>query len=275
MAGLRGRKNYVQAAVDALNAGDLSAPIEPHGSAQQRKILRGLEKLRVSTLEQQIAHARAIEQNKLAIASVAHDVKTPLALISGYAECLQDGMDDKDYPALITEKTEQLNGLVLKLVETSKHEIEEIDSLKEKVNTRTFFGAVLDKYEQLAKTKNITYKVRRIPSAEIYADRRELERVFQNIVSNAVKYTDEGGKIEVSFERNGRFFVVKVKINPAGCNQPPPEAAARKFEHCVNNERSCYAKNRCTHKICNITGNCAQITNVDCCSFHFKGEFSD
>ena len=46
MAGLRGRKNYVQAAVDALNAGDLSAPIEPHGSAQQRKILRGLEKLR-------------------------------------------------------------------------------------------------------------------------------------------------------------------------------------------------------------------------------------
>ena len=219
MAGLRGRKNYVQAAVDALNAGDLSAPIEPHGSAQQRKILRGLEKLRVSTLEQQIAHARAIEQNKLAIASVAHDVKTPLALISGYAECLQDGMDDKDYPALITEKTEQLNGLVLKLVETSKHEIEEIDSLKEKVNTRTFFGAVLDKYEQLAKTKNISYKVRRIPSAEIYADRRELERVFQNIVSNAVKYTDEGGKIEVSFERNGRFFVVKVKDTGRGIDK--------------------------------------------------------
>ena len=128
-------------------------------------------------------------------------------------------MDDKDYPALITEKTEQLNGLVLKLVETSKHEIEEIDSLKEKVNTRTFFGAVLDKYEQLAKTKNISYKVRRIPSAEIYADRRELERVFQNIVSNAVKYTDEGGKIEVSFERNGRFFVVKVKDTGRGIDK--------------------------------------------------------
>ena len=142
MAGLRGRKNYVQAAVDALNAGDLSTPIEPKGTAAQRKIMRGLEKLRVTALEQQIAHARAIEQNKLAIASVAHDVKTPLALISGYAECLQDGMDDKDYLALITEKTEQLNGLVLKLVETSKHEIDEIDSLKEKVNTRAFFGAV-------------------------------------------------------------------------------------------------------------------------------------
>ena len=195
MAGLRGRKNYVQAAVDALNAGDLSTPIEPKGTAAQRKIMRGLEKLRVTALEQQIAHARAIEQNKLAIASVAHDVKTPLALISGYAECLQDGMDDKDYLALITEKTEQLNGLVLKLVETSKHEIDEIDSLKEKVNTRAFFGAVLSKYEALAKSKNLSYKVRHIPSAEIYADRKELERVFQNLVSNAVKYTEEGGKI--------------------------------------------------------------------------------
>lgn len=223
MAGLRGRKNYVQTAVDALNAGDLSTPIEPRGTASQRKILRGLEKLRVAYLEQQIAHARAIEQNKLAIASVAHDVKTPLALISGYAECLQDGMDDKDYLALITEKTEQLNGLVLKLVETSKHEIDSIDSLKEKVNTRTFLGGVLGKYEALAKTKNISYKVHHIPSAEIYADRKELERVFQNLVSNAVKYTEEGGKISVSFGHNGKFFVVKVKDNGKGIekkNQP-------------------------------------------------------
>lgn len=216
---MRGRKNYVQIAVDALNDGDISTPIEPRGSASQRKILRALEKLRVKTLEQQIAHARAIEQNKLAIASVAHDVKTPLALISGYAECLQDGMDDKDYLALITEKTEQLNGLVLKLVETSKHEIEEIDSLKEKVNTRTFLGGVLDKYEALAKTKNISYKVHRIPSAEIYADRREMERVFQNLVSNAVKYTEEGGKIDISFERNGRFFIAKVKDTGKGIDK--------------------------------------------------------
>ena len=216
MAGLRGRKNYVQAAVDALNAGDYSTPIQPCGTALQRKILRALEKLRVTTLEQQIAHARAIEQNKLAIASVAHDVKTPLALISGYAECLQDGMDDKDYLALITEKTEQLNGLVLKLVETSKHEIDEIDSLKEKVDTRMFLGAVLDKFESLARAKNISYKVRRIPSVEIYADRRELERVFQNLISNAVKYTEEGGKITVSFEHNGKFFIAKVKDTGKG-----------------------------------------------------------
>lgn len=216
MAGLRGRKNYVQIAVDALNDGDISTPIEPRGTASQRKILRALEKLREKVLEQQIAHVRSVEQNKLAIASVAHDVKTPLALISGYAECLQDGMDDKDYLSLITEKTEQLNGLVLKLVETSKHEIDQIDSLKEKVNTRAFFGATLGKYEQLAKSKNISYRVRHIPSAEMYADTRELERLFQNLISNAVKYTDEKGKITVSFGHSGKFFVVRVKDTGKG-----------------------------------------------------------
>ena len=177
MAGLRGRKNYVQTAVDALNAGDLSTPIEPRGTASQRKILRGLEKLRVAYLEQQIAHARAIEQNKLAIASVAHDVKTPLALISGYAECLQDGMDDKDYLALITEKTEQLNGLVLKLVETSKHEIDSIDSLKEKVNTRTFLGLRRDIRGQEGAGARLSEP--RFQCRQVHRGRREDLRLFR------------------------------------------------------------------------------------------------
>ncbi len=219
MAGLRGRKNYVQLAIDAMNDGDVSTPIVPRGTAAQRKMLRSLEKLRVAALEQQVRQARAIEQNKLAVASVAHDVKTPLALISGYAECLQDGMDDKDYLALISEKTEQLNQLVLKLVDASKHEIEEMDFLREEVDTRTFVGGVLTKFEQLARNKNISYKIKHIPSARILVDRRDIERVFQNIISNAVKYTEEGGKIEVSFKRDGRYFIARVKDTGRGIDK--------------------------------------------------------
>lgn len=70
------------------------------------------------------------EKRKVMIASVAHDLKTPLAVISGYAESLSDGMDDKDYTALILQKTEEMNSQVLTLVESSRNEIQSIGSIK-------------------------------------------------------------------------------------------------------------------------------------------------
>ena len=200
MAGLR-KKNYVQDAVAALNAGDFATPIQIRGGVSQKRILRQLEKLRTFIMEREFAEARMVEQNKLAIASVAHDIKTPLALISGYAECL---------------KTEQLNNLVLKLVETSQHEIDEIPKLRDLVDTKLFFGNLLEKFEPVVKQKNIRFKVRKIPSAHIYVDTREMERVVQNLISNAVKYTDEGGSIEVFCKREGEFFVLNVKDTGRG-----------------------------------------------------------
>lgn len=219
MAGLRRKRNYVQEALTALNAGDVATPIQIRGSVAEKRLLRQLEKLRSSVLEREFTEARIVEQNKLAIASVAHDIKTPLALISGYAECLQDGMDDKDYLSLISEKTEQLNGLVLKLVETSQHEISEIPKLRDLVDTKMFFGSLLEKFEPVAKQKNIKFKVRKIPSAHIYVDKQEMERVVQNLISNAVKYTDEGGSIEVFCKREGESFVLNVQDTGRGIDR--------------------------------------------------------
>lgn len=213
------RKNYVETALDALNAGDVYTPIPERGSPTQKKLLRELEKLRVGMMKREMEETRIIEQNKLAIAGVAHDIKTPLALISGYAECMRDGMDDRDYLALISEKTEQMNGLVLNLVETSQHEMTEIPKLRDLVAAKMFFGGVLEKYEPLAKQKNITYRVKKIPAAKLYIDRRDIERVMQNVVTNAVKYTDEGGRITVSFAKKNAFLEIKIKDNGRGIDK--------------------------------------------------------
>lgn len=94
------------------------------------------------------------EKRKVMIASVAHDLKTPLAVISGYAESLSDGMDDKDYTALILQKTEEMNSQVLTLVESSRNEIQSIGSIKESVLFGEFFKTEALKYEKLAQSKN-------------------------------------------------------------------------------------------------------------------------
>ena len=215
----KGKKSYVLEAVDALCAGDVATPIRERGGPSQKKTLRRLEELRKNMLEREVREAKIVEQNKLAIASVAHDIKTPLALIAGYTECLGDGMDDKDYLTLIGEKTEQINQLVLKLVDTSQQEINEIPKLRDLVDARYFFSAVLEKYADLAKAKNITYKVRRIPNAKIYVNRQDMERVLQNLVTNAIKYTEPGGKVVVSFTRWGVYLMIMVRDNGKGISK--------------------------------------------------------
>ena len=82
MAGLRGRKNYVQLAIDAMNDGDVSTPIVPRGTAAQRKMLRSLEKLRVAALEQQVRQARAIARRSLR--ELASDLHVSHTLLNRY-----------------------------------------------------------------------------------------------------------------------------------------------------------------------------------------------
>ena len=109
------------------------------------------------------------EKRKVMIASVAHDLKTPLAVISGYAESLSDGMDDKDYTALILQKTEEMNSQVLTLVESSRNEIQSIGSIKESVLFGEFFKTEALKYEKLAQSKKLTFIVKGAPYVTVYA----------------------------------------------------------------------------------------------------------
>lgn len=156
------------------------------------------------------------EKRKVMIASVAHDLKTPLAVISGYAESLSDGMDDKDYTSLILQKTEEMNSQVLTLVESSRNEIQSIGSIKESVLFGEFFKTEALKYEKLAQSKKLTFIVKGAPYVTVYANRQQLARVLQNLISNAIKYTPSGGKIVVKAKKVGKEVRVIVRDNGSG-----------------------------------------------------------
>lgn len=87
-----------------LQEGDLYDPVETRGFGTYHSIAVRLEALRVAMLKLKDSETDSSLRANKSIASVAHDMKTPLAIISGYAECISDGMDDKDYPALIIQK---------------------------------------------------------------------------------------------------------------------------------------------------------------------------
>ncbi len=202
-----------------LQDGDLLTPVEMEGVGVYHAICKRLETLRLSMLQLADGEVDAQRRTSTSIASVAHDMKTPLAIISGYAECMSDGMDDKDYPELILQKTSQMNDMVVALVESSRAEMQKQAEHKFLHDSRVVFGKIMEKLRPLAEAKNIKLKVSKIPSERIRVDEAQMERVMQNVVSNAVKYSPPNSVVRVRVQKWGKRLIVSVKDNGIGISK--------------------------------------------------------
>lgn len=202
-----------------LQDGNIYEPIKAEGVGVYHAINRRLETLRLMLVKQNDIQTESARRNNMAIASVAHDMKTPLAVISGYAECLSDGMDDKDYPTLILQKTEQMNQMVLSLVEESHQAIENQPAQKSLHNARTYFSGALERLKPIAERKGIELKIRRAPNARIRVEPHKFGRVIQNLVTNAIKYSPAGTTIKVSFKLWAKTLRIMIKDEGEGISK--------------------------------------------------------
>ena len=224
MAGLRGRKNYVQLAIDAMNDGDVSTPIVPRGTAAQRKMLRSLEKLRVAALEQQVRQARAIEQNKLAVASVAHDVKTPLALIQGYAEGLKEGVSDDPesrefYCDVIMDEAGKMNRMVKNLLTLNQLEFGADQVEFARFDIVSLVRGVIASCEILLQQAGAEIDFIADEAVYVWADEFKTEQVVRNYLTNAVHHVENEKRIEVRvIKKDG-----KARVSVFNSGKPIPE----------------------------------------------------
>lgn len=202
-----------------LQEGDLYDPVETRGFGTYHSIAVRLEALRVAMLKLKDSETDSSLRANKSIASVAHDMKTPLAIISGYAECISDGMDDKDYPALIIQKTDQMNEMVIGMVESSNAEIRKQSAHKTLHPARNFFGKTIEKLRPLAQARDIKLKVGKIPDVEVRVDEGQMERVVQNLLSNAVKYSNKGQTVKVGAKKKGKRFILYVRDNGIGISK--------------------------------------------------------
>lgn len=199
--------------------GDIYSPVEKHGYGEYHSIAVRLESLRIAMLRLKDETADVSKRTNKTIASVAHDMKTPLAIISGYAECLSDGMNDKDYASLIIQKTEQMNEMVIEMVESSNAEIKKQSEHKVLYGTKNLFGKIIERLRPLAQAKNIKFKVGKIPDVQVRVDEAQMERVVQNLLSNAVKYSDKGQTVKIGAKKKGKRFILYVRDNGIGISK--------------------------------------------------------
>lgn len=207
----------ILAYIDDIERGEIYKPLLPKEgfSIYAKRIVSRLDDLRETLL---IARSDAVEMNakiQQEIANVTHDLKTPLAVIMGAAESLEDGLDEDDYLGMIKDKAVEMNETVLRIIDSSRSMVESVKQEKRVLDARNLFPAVSAKYEFLAKGKKIKYTFKRIPKVLIAVSEKEIISVMDNLLTNAVKYTEEG-KITISFRADHKHFYVSVKDTGMG-----------------------------------------------------------
>lgn len=158
------------------------------------------------------------------VANVSHELRTPLTTIKSYTETLLDGaLDDtniaKTFLNVVDNEADRMTRLVSDLLELSRLDSKETRWNKTAVNSGQIVKEVVSKLHMSIKQKNQEIKVD-IPedTPDIFADKDKMEQVLQNILSNAIKYTPEEGKIYVKLEKSNNM--VKITIEDTGVGIP-------------------------------------------------------
>lgn len=139
------------------------------------------------------------------LGNVSHELKTPIALIQGYAEGLKEGVSDDPesrefYCDVIMDEAVKMNQMVKNLLELNQLEFGDNDIVFERFNLTELVGGVLQSMEILAQQENIHVIFLQNAPVYVWADEFKVEQVVRNYVSNAFHHVNEEKVVEVKIQ---------------------------------------------------------------------------
>ncbi|UOQ49600.1 cell wall metabolism sensor histidine kinase WalK [Gracilibacillus caseinilyticus] len=159
-------------------------------------------------------------ERKEFVSNVSHELRTPLTTMRSYLEALTDGgaLEDEElapkFLSVTQNETERMIRLVNDLLQLSKMDNKENAILKQRLDIIPLFHHILDRFE-MNKAEKIHFE-RKIPDDSIFVmvDQDKITQVTDNILSNAIKYSPEGGKITFQVIREQQR--VRISISDQG-----------------------------------------------------------
>lgn len=175
-------------------------------------------------------------------ANIMHEIRTPLALITGPAENLKGELSDSDREKnmeLITRNSKRLTNLVNQLLDSAKIDSGKFVLTKQSGNLSVFLREIIEDFEMAAMQKSIRINFQEIDTNRIVrSDFDALQKIISNLISNAIKYSPHKTEINIVACCNDNNFILKVTDQGVGISKADQTEIFERFSRGKNSGMS-------------------------------------
>ncbi len=230
----------ITTSANRIAGGHFDTRVNPGGSYELAQLARGFNKM-AAQLEKAFTTQQEMEQSrKELVAAISHDLRTPLASLQLMTEAVSDGIANEQQTAIFLERmrfeVRYMNGLIEDLFELSQLDAGKLKLKPEQANIGDLISDTLESLRDQAASKqqNLAGEVDEdLP--EITIDLHKIQRVLNNLVANAIRYTPQGGSILLKARYIHQCIAVSVSDTGEGV---PVSDIERIFEPFYRSERS-------------------------------------
>jgi len=167
------------------------------------------------------------------IANVSHELKTPISVIKNYAKLLNNNNLSKEdktkYLENLQNACDKLNNLITNILKLNKLENQQLNPTLKKLNISELLENQIISFESILEKKEITLNCDIQENLFINSEESYLEIIFNNLISNAIKFSNQKGVIDISLTSINNNFIVKIKDYGCGMDSETGKHIFDKF----------------------------------------------
>jgi two-component system sensor histidine kinase BaeS len=219
----------VEQSADQLASGNYGLHLETSRRDELGDLVRHINRLSSALQANESARRRWI-------ADISHELRTPLSIVRGEIEAMQDGLRVADAGGLrsLHEEVMRLDRLVDDLHQLSMADLGTLSYRPQLLDVAELIGTACASLEPIAREAQLTIACD-LSSALVRADPDRLRQLIDNVIGNSLRYSDRGGRVQVSMDRHAQSVQIVVDDTPPGVDA---DSLARLFEPLYRGEAS-------------------------------------